>query len=1204
MLQFRACPARSFNLRAIMLTLLVMSSCFFNNHVASAQQSDSKAASFSKIEAVIADWSKDQHLFVNGDVGISEDQLGRLESWLDQNRSNWTIVLMKNAKNQVYVTVDGRSFTGMDAVEYALGHGLANRTRFGELVHAETAETNGAVFVLFLEERKFSYYGSDVHDRRRLGEAQWLGNLDRPAIRAMRNGGRIIDAVKDTVNHINQSVAASIRREKSLRKQAAQKRVRIAQERDRQLAEQRTLLQEDLPAQIKTIESAARQLRQTYPEAADSELAQPPVDQWNQRLASIRPNLTIDNLSSNRTKLNQIRDELEDRLDAFAAHDAFDTMRDDVLANLEPLQRDRTGTARRYIDDIRSLLDDAATGHTNGSLTFAGKIHQANELVRDANAEVQKETRRLNELAERRAAIRNLITWVLGAFLIVFLAFLWWLNRRRRPFLRKAHDLFDQRTAATTSLLAQLDELNIRVAAVLGSEDELEQRQYAGSTLALGKSVFSRLDDHKLDAEELTRVIDEANSMLHPGNPIAEAMNMFTSHRYVLCLEKLNGESYQLIRDTHAAKWTHFQTLAIKLTGDLEKTDSELDELKHAIEQVVPKLKEVAEKLRNTSIINDELGASSRRDGYFQIPTLEDSLIPTVKLIHQNGQHQCRKDPVGVVNDVIPGAVKRLSVASQIASSIKELRTTGFATIDQAADQLRSRGYQTRWIRQTVEELAALADQLMKDAAADELSGKQLSQFLNESANIPNKAQTCAALSESIDQKIEQKIIETEQRIASTGEEVAARLKIPVESALIESNYDPSVELQHAKRFFEAAKTSLNLGNAASCQQSLDESMIEITHANQLIDVTIELLNSFDIRMRETASGHESIQTTFAKRQPTVDMICREYRPESQELVESTPLNIGEASDSVVSHLAFCQRVLSAAPELIQQIQEHHGAGKVLESAAMNDNLNSEFTLANRLLQEIQQHAELLEETTRSNRNEIQEVGQQFESIFGFQNKFETRSSTINELQKYESSWSSFVDGFRKEAQKRAPLIDSASISEFNTAAIRLKAQIDSDHHAFQMANESLKELEQEWATSVQLLRTSSSDRIPDSTAIDNVEREAGQLDPKIQQLRQQTREPHQDWMEIDATLSRLISQVAIINATLRRELQLAKRCVDVLQSASDRVREASNWSPSYGVRMRNDYGQHRLRDARRALGNGDYQNCLSAASLALNTAK
>jgi hypothetical protein len=143
--------------------------------VASSARGQQREVRIDQIGDVITKWQPQQHLYVKGDLGIGKQQLASLESWLDENGPHWTIVLMRSARNEFYQAIDGRQFRGMDAVEYALGHGLANRTAFGELENPETGETDGAVFVLFLEERKFSYYGSDAQDRRGVGESEQIG---------------------------------------------------------------------------------------------------------------------------------------------------------------------------------------------------------------------------------------------------------------------------------------------------------------------------------------------------------------------------------------------------------------------------------------------------------------------------------------------------------------------------------------------------------------------------------------------------------------------------------------------------------------------------------------------------------------------------------------------------------------------------------------------------------------------------------------------------------------------------------------------------------------------------------------------------------------------------------------------------------------------------------------------------------------------
>ena len=172
---------------------------------------------------VVQQWQPDQHLYVKGDVGVSAANLAELEQWLDANGPHWTVVLLQHARAEAYQAADGRAYSGMDAVEVALGKGLSNRTGFGRLEHAQTRESDGTVFVLYLSERQFAYFASDAQDRRGLGESHWIGELDRDARRAMQGGGRILDAVKDTVNSINRrldrAIAQQRQRERLLEQQ-------------------------------------------------------------------------------------------------------------------------------------------------------------------------------------------------------------------------------------------------------------------------------------------------------------------------------------------------------------------------------------------------------------------------------------------------------------------------------------------------------------------------------------------------------------------------------------------------------------------------------------------------------------------------------------------------------------------------------------------------------------------------------------------------------------------------------------------------------------------------------------------------------------------------------------------------------------------------------------------------------------------------
>ena len=120
-----------------------------------------------------------QHLYLKGNIGVSQGELVGLERWISANAPNWTILVVESS--------NGETYHGMDAVEHAMGKGLPARTAFGNLKHEKTGEANGAFFILFLKDCKFSFYGSAAYERRGLSSKNWAGNLDREAKRSMRH---------------------------------------------------------------------------------------------------------------------------------------------------------------------------------------------------------------------------------------------------------------------------------------------------------------------------------------------------------------------------------------------------------------------------------------------------------------------------------------------------------------------------------------------------------------------------------------------------------------------------------------------------------------------------------------------------------------------------------------------------------------------------------------------------------------------------------------------------------------------------------------------------------------------------------------------------------------------------------------------------------------------------------------------------------
>ena len=153
----------------------------------------------STIQEAIERWTPETQVYVMGDVGLQDAALADLEAWLKDRP--WTVLLVQDATGQRFQGVDGVVREGVDAIEYGTGQGIARASGF---------EPDGAILSIVLAQRALYYTAGTARDLRGLGEEAFQGNLDQWAIAALRNGGDIASAVKDTVTNVDSLLAQAI----------------------------------------------------------------------------------------------------------------------------------------------------------------------------------------------------------------------------------------------------------------------------------------------------------------------------------------------------------------------------------------------------------------------------------------------------------------------------------------------------------------------------------------------------------------------------------------------------------------------------------------------------------------------------------------------------------------------------------------------------------------------------------------------------------------------------------------------------------------------------------------------------------------------------------------------------------------------------------------------------------------------------------
>lgn len=539
-------------------------------------------------------WRPDRPLYVKGDLGVSAERLDAFADWLAANAPNWTIVLMRHAHGETFRDATGTTFSGMDAVEHALGTSLPAATGFAEHTHPETAEKNGAYFILYLEEQKLAYHASEAYDNRRLGEDHWIGNLDAAAIAAMRGGGRVIDAAKDTVVTIDRELQRRIRQEAEARARDAERARRASEETAAAIVEARQRLT-DLEARVLSLrrdfnnpagdlanpplvrwaarlDAAERALAQADPEAAaitrdatgeivrhiralaDHEDAPARIRGLEQQLDEVRLH---DSSAGGRTALLGAREHLRAAGDAHARADAVyaDSLAA-AEAGLAATLRADTAT-RRQVAEVARLAGRAATAGSPEDVMEA--INQA-KIGLDEGSDIsrqldQAEARLRRAEAARQHAIQRrqmrhagLITGglLLGCGLVATGVMG---NRRRRGPRSRAIGLFDTWETTLRERSGGLFELLDRTSKAIGTAADLERSGWTGETLRLSRQTLADVDHLFILASGIDRVLDQVRGLLFPQRAAAKSINRFSSKRYDKALELLESQPIRFSPD-------------------------------------------------------------------------------------------------------------------------------------------------------------------------------------------------------------------------------------------------------------------------------------------------------------------------------------------------------------------------------------------------------------------------------------------------------------------------------------------------------------------------------------------------------------------------------------------------------------------------------------------------------------------------------
>jgi len=1210
--------------------------------IASAQRSSAPSElGYARIQAaqdVIQLWDAEQRLFVKGDIGVSDSHLTALASWLAANGPHWTIVLMSDAGDEAFTAADRRVYFGMDAVEFALGKGLTNRTSFGQLTHPATGETDGAIFILFLKERKFSYFSSEAQDRRGLGRSQWIGELDQPAFRAMRGGGRIIDAVKDTVKSINQRLDRAIQEETESARQAELERLRDLQSAKESMAHVKELMEQ--------VEADRLHLREQQP-GAQGELANPPLASWREQLATIESGLTEQNASERQLRLKQLGTEMDAYLNGYAALQGYAINRSDVEKVISELSTAPNKVTAGSIREIEKLLQSADTKARNGDLDVTQTLRQAEEEVARGRKLSADEVQRLEQEQARRRLIRQILSGVAGAISLLFGVVLIAFNRLRKPAMDRAVEMLRSRESSISKETDGLDQLFSRSADLLGSRERVDQRGYTGSTRNLSFGALGDIDDLLIMNKEIRRVIEQSRELIEPKGIWESIVNTFSREPFDESIRKLSGAPLKFTRAT-GIPLVLMDIVRQKAKAEGQPEPKEVpdeivltfDEIYQAIQSRRQRAAQSIEKLENSLMnVNDELtrlqselqGAldqdsrlsnAALSDGFFGVPSFFDVLIPSAQADVKEAEPLSATDAVSAIDGPIARASRKLNDARSLAACMEEFRLQKLPEMIAISEKLRGLSYPTAWMDVELKQRSQRANQLMEKATQQSIA-PDIDQWKDSLDQLMGEAREAWTLATRIHEQTTPRLERLKNEIRDARVELGKQLQLPPEQILVEPNLNPDDALAIAERSLDAAATMLKQGKVQACREALEGSDAAVAQAVATIESSHQSSREFASRKGKEEDLLQQSMVRFENLWEEIRKAEQQYSEDALRLAYSTPAPSAQEStatpqadapssepsidregqrapqllDRARDRANACSTILSNAEAMFRKGMLLTSMGKVQEAAGLIAQMNIR-------LDRVADHLNRLEQTVVENQKTLAACGASVDRLADSQRDRMVTVPTLEQIQTLISQMDQFQRQYASPQNHTNPFEFAQLLVAIQKRIAELEGMVVSDRHGYAEAQRALDGAVQQWQVANQYVKQARADNIPDSQATSEGVRRVDLLERNLLHVQQDFGQDHGDWRSISSRSASIQSELSAVSRQLNTELQQASATLEAFQQASQMVYDAEHWTGQWGIRVNGSPGVRTLEAARASLQRGQYQAALEASRRAYSEAQ
>ncbi len=1169
------------------------------------------AARIAKSADVVREWRPSQHLYVKGDLGVSQSQLDNLEQWLDANATNWVVVLLESAQGETFTDAEGKTFAGVEAVNHALGKGLMNQTALGQQVDSRTGEPNTAIFVLALKDRRLSYFASEAQDKRGLGEDHWIGNLDGPAKAAMRDGGRVVDAVKGTISGIDRQLASRITAEISARERQA---VTEREARKQQIERADAAIRE-AGALVNMVESRAADFNRKRPGLAGN-LARPDLPRLRAELKIAQSQLDNGEPQKVASSAAGIGTQAETLLRLLADYET-DRPRFDALARRLKQQaaHPHLRGVRPRLNSAQAAFDQAQAAYLRGDSTYASDLAIAIHAA-DAN-EV------LLAAATRDAAQRRLLAILGGITLLTGLGLGGaLLNRRRLGPKRESEALFTAWEKGLGEKNVALFDLLDRRSSLVGDSAEEAARRYSGETLQLGSQVIQDVDEVFIMSSCTGRVLQDAESLLQPRVVWAKLVNLFFAQRYLQALRLLRdhpiefrpGDALELVvrgprteKDRLLGNLASYQPFTMTFNELIDAFNQRAGRALAALDTIESNLIAVGSTLEGVQKTIDaaratEAGllAATAPDGLFRVTAVFNRLLPAAQAALSEAIKTSLTDPVGSLRAQGALARRQAEDANALVTITVEFRQTGLPQLRQSAQALASSGLGTGWIDAELRRQSDAASQLAGQAVEESVA-RAIQTLKDELGSLVSRAAQAVSLDAARRSVSMRQIDDTTVLIESARQEIGTALGLVPDGVLREAGADPSDLLRRAIEQAMTASAALERGDTDAARNALDAVTEFTKQTAAIVAATRQAFSEQASASAELIRETERITSLLPEHQSVLSAIQARYAP-AVLLLGAGDASHPNANGTIEDNLDEARAHLEAARERLRASAKSFQEGGVLEAATLLRQVRGLHEASLFRLAEIKEKERRLADAEAANARSLTELGARFAECERLASDPTTMMPT---LRLFEDATAALKTASASVHDSPGdPLLASSQLAAAGDALAGVADNARCDRDVYNQAALNVKAAASQLSQARRLANQSAGDALPDSPAILAARAAVESLGMALASAEKRLAQSHEDWAALDQEADRIASQAGAQAATLQGELAKAQGAIAALSSAAAAVRLAGAWTGGFGVAIFGAPGSDLLSGARSLLQSGAYDEARRAAENACRMAE